>query len=79
MKIKFRGELHVHQLRQAIYEQLHLLEQDCNVRYVKDVTIYATPTNGFGDHVLCKNESGKVVETMLADGPYVSVADEYDL
>ncbi len=79
MKIKFHGELHVHQLRQALFEELHQLEEEFLVRHSKDITLYLTPTNGLGTPVLCKDQHGKKVEVIFNTGPYKSAADDYEI
>lgn len=77
MKLRIKGELSTAELRQTIYEQLHLLEDDFVVRHTKDITVYFTPTNGFGEEVLCRDYRGKEVSTILVEGPYRAAVDEY--
>jgi len=67
------------QIRQCIYEQFHELEDRYAVRHGRGVTIYITPTNGFGDEVSCRDGRGERVETMLSEGPYSCAADSYEI
>ncbi len=79
MKIKIRGEMTLAQLQQCIYEQFVELEDRYAVRHARGVTIYMTPTNGFGDEVWCRDGRGEQVETLLSEGPYSCAADSYDI
>ena len=79
MKIKIKGEMTIPELRQAIYEQLHEIESRFFIRNTKDITIYMTPTNGFGNQVECRDTNGREVSTLYSDGPYRSAAERYDL
>ena len=67
------------ELRQAIYEQLRTLEEQFTVRFSKDVTIYMTPTNGFGEEVSCRDITGREVPVLYSNGPYKSVAESYEI
>lgn len=79
MKIKFQGELSIPDLRQAIYEQLQDIEDRFLVRHSKDISLYLTPTNGFGNEIYCKDQHGQEVKVVFCHGPYRSVAEEYDI
>ena len=79
MKIKIKGEMTLAQLRQCLFEQLHEMEERFNVRHVRDVTLYITPTNGLGGEVYCRDGLGQEVSTLYSKGPYRSVADHYDI
>ena len=79
MKIKIPKEMTLAQLRQCIYEQLSELEDRFAVRHARSITIYMTPTNGFGDEVICRDGRGDTVSTIHSDGPYCSAAEEFDL
>ena len=79
MKIIFRGDYSVPELRQAIHEQLQITQNRFTVRHARSVTIYLTPTNGFGDAVLCYDHNGVEVPVMQVELPYRSAADYYDL
>lgn len=79
MKIKIQGEMTLSQLRQCIYEQLLSLEDKYAVRHARSVTIYMTPTNGFGDEVCCRDGRGDEVTTVRCDGPYSAAADHYEI
>ncbi len=79
MRIKIKGEMTIAELRQAIFEKLHELEDAYAVRYSHGGTLFVNPTNGFGDEVVPHNRHGRKVENLYSDGPYRSAADEYKL
>jgi|TARA_R110000782_G_scaffold266470_1_gene360902 hypothetical protein len=79
MKIKITGEMTIPALRQAIFEQTQQMEDRFAVRYVRDITIYVTPTNGFGDEVLCRDPLGTEIKTLHSGGPYRSAARDYEI
>ena len=79
MKIKFQGELSIPELRQALFEQLQSIEDAHLVRHSKEVTLYLTPTNGFGHEIYCKDQFGKEVKVIFCQGPYRSAADDYNI
>jgi len=79
MKIKFQGELSIPALRQAIFEQLLMLEDEHSVRHSKQVTLYITPTNGFGDEIYCRDIHGKEVQVIFCNGPYHCAAEDYEI
>jgi len=79
MKIKIKGEMTIPALRQAIFEQLHEMEERFAIRHVRDITIYVTPTNGFGDEVLCRDPLGVEIKALHSEGPYRPAAEEYDI
>lgn len=79
MKIKIQGEMTLSQLRQCIYEQLLSLEDKYAVRHARSVSIYMTPTNGFGDEVCCLDGRGDEVTTIQSGGAYPSAAEHYDI
>lgn len=65
------------EIRQALYEKLHELEDDYAVRYSRGATLFINPTNGFGDDVEPRNKHGRSVEKIYSTGPYRSAADDY--
>lgn len=79
MKIKIKGEWTIQQLRQAVFEQLIAMENQFHVRYSKDIVLYFTPTNGFGDEVSCRDKAGREVTVLYSHGPYQAVADHYHI
>ncbi len=79
MKIKVTGEMTVPQVRQALYEQLREMEERFAIRHLRDITLYVTPTNGFGDEVLCRDEVGREISTLHCRGPYRSITEDYDI
>lgn len=79
MQIKLKGEMTLAELRQELFEQLHQIEDDYAVRYARSITLYFTPTNGFGDEVVPRNSVGSKVDKVYSDGPYRSAADEFKL
>jgi len=79
MQIKVKGEMTVAELRQALFEKLHELEEEYAIRYSQGATLYFNPTNGFGDKIEPRDKMGKKVDTLYCDGAYKSAASEYNL
>jgi hypothetical protein len=79
MKIKIKGEMSLAELRQCIFEQLHIMEDRFAVRHTSDVTLYLNLTNGFGDAVTCRDSRGHEISTMCAQGPYEPAAITFDI
>ncbi|MCY1456153.1 hypothetical protein D9M71_733520 [compost metagenome] len=79
MQITIRGEMTVSQLRQAFYEKLHELENDYNVKHLKNVTLYVNPINEFGEEVVPRNKLGQQVNKLHSNGPYRSAAEDYKI
>ncbi|MBT3039168.1 MAG: hypothetical protein KME37_09530 [Candidatus Thiodiazotropha sp. (ex Codakia orbicularis)] len=79
MQIKVKDELSIAELRQALFEKLHELEDDYAIRHARNATLYITPTNGFGDEIAPRNAAGNKVDKLYTDGPYKSAADEFKL
>lgn len=79
MQIKVKGEMTIAEARQALYEKLHELEEDYAVRHVRHMSLYLTPTNGFGDELVPHNKAGRKVDKLYSDGPYRSAADDFKL
>ena len=77
MKIQIRGEFSTPELIQAIYEQLRILEDSYAVRHVRNVTLYMTPTNGFGHQIYCRDHFGRDVSVLNSDGPYRCAVESY--
>jgi hypothetical protein len=63
------------QMRQAIYEALHQLEDDYAVAYSRGATIYVNPTNGMGEDVIPRTRDGRPVAKMNCSAPYSCAAD----
>ena len=79
MKIKIKGELSLAQARQCIFEQLLEIEDRFALRHARSITLYMTPTNGFGDEVSCRDGRGEEISTIRSEGPYPSAAESYDI
>ena len=79
MQIKIKGEMTIAELRQELFEKLHEIEDEFAVRHAQSVTLYFTPTNGFGDEVVPRNTVGHKVDKVYSDGPYRSAADDFKL
>ena len=79
MQIKVKGEFTVAEARQAIFEKLHELEDDYAIRHVRNISVYLTPTNGFGDELVPHNEAGHKVDKLYSRGPYHSAAEDFKL
>lgn len=76
MQITIKGEMTIAEMRQAIYEALHQLEDDYAIAYSRGATIYVNPTNGMGEDVVPRARDGRVVARMHCSGPYCSAADQ---
>ena len=76
MKIKVKGELTIPEIRQALFEMLCKVE-GFGVRHSLDATLYIRPTNGFGDDVSPRYQTGEEVTHLYSTGPYRAAADEY--
>lgn len=76
MQITIKGELTFAEIRQALYEKLHELEDDFAVSHSQGATLYINPTNGSGDTVTPHQRDGRALQKILCDGPYRSVADK---
>jgi hypothetical protein len=78
MEIKVKGEMTLAEIRQALFEKLQEVEEDCSVRYSQGATLYINPTNGFGDRIEPRKH-GRRIEKLYSEGPYRSSADEYKI
>lgn len=78
MKIRIRGEMTLAQVRQALFEKLLEVEERFAVRYTVGITLYISPSNGFGDTVTPVYVNGKEVTVLYGEKPYDSAADQYD-
>ncbi len=77
MQIRIKGEMTMADIRQALFEKLHEVEDDFAVRYSRGATLFINPTNGFGDDVEPYNKHGRAVNKLYSKGPYRSAADEF--
>lgn len=79
MQIRISGEHSIYAVRQALCEFLALAESEYGVRYTIDATLYIRPSNGFGHELTPKFPDGSPVKKLQSDGPYRTVADDYDI
>lgn len=79
MEIKVKGEMTLPEIRQALFEKIHEIEDEYGVRYSRGATLFINPTNGFGDDVKPCNKHGRSIDKLYSEGPYRSAADEYKL
>ena len=79
MKIKVKGEMTIAELKQALFEELHEVEDSLAIRHTLGATLYINPTNGFGDKVVPHNRGGRKVKSLYSSGPYKSAADDFGL
>lgn len=77
MQITIRGEWTIDQLRQALFETLHQLENDFAVGHSIGATLYINPSDGKGSQVEPRTRDGRRLTKLLSDGPYRSAADDY--
>ena len=75
MQITIKGEMTLAELRQAIYEKLGELEDECAIVYSKGATLYVNPTDGGGGEVVARRRDGRVMGILISDGPYRSAVD----
>lgn len=75
MQITIRGALTIGQLRQALFEKLHEVEDDYALHHSQGATLFFNPTNETGEPVLLRRD-GKAINKILVDGPYRCIADE---
>lgn len=76
MQITVHGEMSIADIRQAIFEKLHELEDDFAVKFSRGATIYVNPTDGKG-HGVVPRRNGRALRTLDSDGPYRSAADDF--
>lgn len=76
MKIKITGEMSLAAIRQALFEKILEVEDECAIHHSRGATLYINPTNGTGDTVFPRNKSGRKIETVTSDGPYKSAAED---
>lgn len=74
MQITIKGEMTIANLRQAIYEALHEIEDDMAVAYSKGATLYVNPSDGAGQDVVPRRD-GRIVSKMVT-GQYRCAADD---
>ncbi len=74
MQITIKGEMTIANLRQAIYEALHEIEDDMAVAYSKGATLYVNPSDGTGQDVVPRRD-GRIV-SKLVTGQYRCAADD---
>jgi hypothetical protein len=79
MQIKFKGEITIAELRQELFEKLHEIEDEFAIRHARSITLYFTPTNGFGEEVVPRNTLGSKVDKVYSEGPYRSAADDFKI
>ena len=79
MQIRIKGEHSIYAIRQALCELLAQAESEHGIRYTIDATLYIRPSNGFGDEITPSYYDGSPVKKIYSQGPYKTVADEYNL
>lgn len=77
MQLRFTGELTFAELRQAIFEALHEIEEDFGIRHSRGLVMYINPTDGNGAPVVPRNAGGSAVTKVTKRGPYNCAADHY--
>jgi hypothetical protein len=78
MQILIHGEMSIADIRQALFEKLHELEDDYAVKFSRGATLYVNPTDGKGHNVEPRRH-GRSVKRLDCDGPYRSAADDFKL
>ncbi len=77
MQIILLGELSFKEMRQALFEALNEIEDECAIRYSRGAVLFLNPTDGCDENVVARNRRGRVVTRVTKKGPYRSAADEY--
>ena len=77
--INVRGDLTFAEVRQALFEALGQLEDECGIRYTRNVNLFINPTDEVGEEVVARNTLGKVITRVTKKGAYRSAAEEYNL
>jgi len=67
------------EIRQALFEKLHELEEGYALRFSRGATLYLNPTDEFGEDVVVRKHTGEQVTKIFTNGPYRSAADDYKL
>ena len=78
MQIRVHGEMTIAEIRQALFEKLHEVEDEYAVRYSHGATLFINPTNGFGDKVRPRDHAGGELKKLNTRGPYRSAAEQYE-
>lgn len=76
MQITIKGELTLAEIRQALFEQLHDLEDRYAISHSLGATLYVNPTNSVGDAVVPHHQDGRALQKLHCNGPYKSAADD---
>jgi hypothetical protein len=79
MQFTIKGELTIAELKQAILEQMNIMEEQFGVRHSLGATIFIHPTNGFGDAVSPRDKHGVPMKKEFITGPYRSAAEEFKI
>lgn len=79
MQIHISGAMSLKQMKQTLFEKLAELEDEFAVQYAKGATLYFHPTDEVGEEVVLVNKSGRRVNKILTNGPYKSVAEEFQI
>jgi hypothetical protein len=79
MQLQIHGEMSMSDIRKALIELLHQVEQSCAISHSFGATLYINPTNGFGDKVTPRDQAGGEIKKLHCRGPYRSAADGYGL
>lgn len=79
MKLKIHGEHSTPKIRQILFEQFSRLEDQHAIRFAQNITLFITPTNGFGEPVVAIDNCGREIQLVQCNCPYPSAADQYDI
>lgn len=78
MQINIKGELTIAEIRQAIFEQLHRIEEEFAVSHSIGATIYVNPSDGMGERVVPRTKHGRPLEKLQCNGPYRCATEKFD-
>ena len=77
--LRLNGEMTTAELRQALFEMIGQLEDECRVRRTCNATLYINPVDERGEKIVVRNSLGAVVNNVTRRGAYRCAADEYNI
>jgi hypothetical protein len=78
MQITIKGEMTIAEIRQAIFEKLHQIEDEFAVTHSMGATLYVNPTDGVGGRVIPRTRQGAPLEKLQCNGPYRCATDKVE-
>lgn len=78
MQIRILGEMSFAEMRQALFETFHEIEDEYRVCRTFGVVLFINPIDQVGEKVIPRNRRGRPVTKVTKRGAYRSAAEEYD-